>query len=128
MVACSAMTRRYRQWRADRRRRAERLQRLVAGPRVKSWSTRTRNPSLSPTKEVVRDCCAPGALIFKLPGRFNTAGAADGHNAFEAPLSTQELPRLHSTLFEDPFLPDFEDFVLKFCHGDQAQAELQAHD
>jgi len=67
-------------------------------------------------------------LTFKLLGRFNTTRAADGHNAFEAPLSTQELPRVHSTLSEDPFLPDFEDFVLKFCHGDQAQAELQAHD
>jgi len=125
MAACSAMTRRYRQQRADavlRRCRTERLQRLVAGLRVKSWSTRTKTHSPRLTKKVASDGCASGAPNFQLPDRSGMALRADDgpvHNAPEALLisKTQKLPRVHS-LFEDPFLPDFEDFVLKFCHSD----------
>jgi len=125
MAACSAMKRRYRQQRADavlRRCRTKRLQRLVARLRVKSWSTCTKTDSPRLTKKVASDGCASGAPNFQLPDRSEMALRADDgpvHNTPEALLITKtpKLPRVHS-LFEDPFLPDFEDFVLKFCHGD----------
>jgi len=130
MAACNAMMRRNRQRRADsvlRRRRSLHWRRAVAGLRVKFWSTTL---SLRVTKIVAGDGYASGALIFELD-RFETAMAGSakspGQKAYQALESTQKLST-KSTQFEDPFWPDFEEFVAKFCHRDFShdQAELLA--